>query len=56
MPDKILDEIWAIKDELAEECGHDLRRLFAKLKAAQKQTGGRVVNRMKSRFPATPSR
>ena len=34
--DHILKELWEIKDGLAAECDHDLRRLFDRLKAAQK--------------------
>lgn len=44
MTDHILRELWSIKDELADECGHDLRRLFDKLKEIQK-TSERVVDR-----------
>ena len=33
--------------ELATECGHDLRRLFDKLQASQKERGVDVVNRTK---------
>ncbi len=47
MTDPILNELWMIKDELAKECSHDLRRLFDKLKDAQKSTRNKVVNRTK---------
>ena len=43
--DPILKELWEIKDGLAAECGHDLRRLFDKLKASQKDRGAYLVNR-----------
>jgi hypothetical protein len=45
--DPILKELWDIKDGLAAECDHDLRRLFERLKAAQKDRGVRLVNRTK---------
>ena len=46
-PDPILKELWDIKDGLAAECDHDLRRLFDKLKASQKERGAHLVNRTK---------
>jgi hypothetical protein len=52
--DPILKELWEIKDGLSEECGHDLRRLFDKLKVSQKSQADRMVNRTKNRtVPAT---
>ena len=47
MTDHILDELWGIKDGLAKECGHDLRRLFDRLRTAQKSPRGKLVNRTK---------
>lgn len=44
--DPILKELWEIKDGMAAECDHDLRRLFDRLKASQKGRGARPVNRM----------
>jgi hypothetical protein len=43
--DPILRELWKIKDGLSNECGHDLRRLFDRLKESQKDCPGRLVNR-----------
>ncbi|MCF7838854.1 MAG: hypothetical protein K9N49_09520 [Candidatus Marinimicrobia bacterium] len=43
--DPILRELWEIKDGLAAECQHDLRRLFEKLKASQENRGVKTVNR-----------
>jgi len=51
--DPVLKELWEIKDGLAKECGHDLRRLFDRLMEAQKVPGGRVVNRTKLRATAS---
>jgi hypothetical protein len=45
--DPILKELWEIKDGLAAECDYDLRRLFDRLKASQKDRGLRLVNRTK---------
>lgn len=45
--DPILKELWDIKHGLAAECDHDLRRLFDKLKASQRDRGSRLVNRTK---------
>lgn len=45
--DPILKELWDIKDGLAAECDHDLRRLFDRLKASQKDRGVKLVNRAK---------
>ena len=43
--DPILRELWEIKDDLSKENGHDLRRLFDRLKECQKNHTGRLVNR-----------
>ena len=56
MTDHILNELWGIKDGLSKECGNDLRRLFERLKAAQKSPRGRLVNRTKHRPKATAGR
>lgn len=45
--DPILKELWDIKDGLAAECNHDLRRLFDRLKASQEDRGAKPVNRTK---------
>ena len=45
--DPILKKLWEIKDGLAAECDDDLRRLFDRLKASQRDCGDRLVNRTK---------
>ncbi len=45
--DSILKELWEIKDGLASECDHDLRRLFDRLKSSQKDRSLHLVNRAK---------
>ncbi len=47
MSDPILRELWEIKDGLSKECGHDLRRLFARLKETQEGRSDLLVNRTK---------
>jgi hypothetical protein len=56
MTDPILRELWAIKDGLAAECGHDLRRLFDKLKTAQQADPRRIINRTRPRPPVVTAR
>lgn len=46
-PDPILRELWDIKEGLATECNHDLRRLFEQLKSSQEDRGVKTVNRTK---------
>lgn len=48
--DPIIKELWKIKDDLAAEYDHDLRRLFDKLKASQKDRGVALVNRTTRRM------
>jgi len=45
----ILKELWETKDDLSQECGHDLRRLFDKLKASEKSQSGPIVNQVEHR-------
>ena len=51
--DPVLKELWEIKDGFSKECGHDLRRLFDRLREAQKAQGCCVVNRTKVRATAS---
>ena len=48
--DPILKELWEIKDGLAAECDHDLRRLFDRLKASQEDRCLPVANRTRRRI------
>jgi len=54
--DPILKELWEIKDGLAAECDHDLRRLFNKLKTSEKDHAPRLANRTKLNATATQPR
>ena len=56
MTDHILKEFWDIKDGLSKECRHDLRRLFERLRAAQKSPHGKIVNRTRRRPAGTVQR
>lgn len=51
--DPILKELWEIKDGLAAECNHDLRRLFDRLKSSQRDCGHRLVNRTQRQMRVT---
>ena len=31
MPDEIIEELWRIKDEMARECGSDIRKLAVRV-------------------------
>ncbi len=53
MTDPILEELWKIKDGLAEECGHDSRRLFDRFKAEQKSQADHVVIQKKDQSTTT---
>ena len=45
-PNPILEEVWKIKDDLAQEAGHDMRRLCENLRkwAAEHPPTGPVVH------------
>jgi len=45
MPDHVMEELWAVKDSIAEECGYDMRRLFDKLKEIQESGNKPTVDR-----------
>ena len=49
MSDKVLEELWRIKDDMAREYGYDVPRLAAALRAAQGEEGHRVVDLQASR-------
>jgi hypothetical protein len=42
-PDRILEELWRVKDDLAREAGYDLDRIFAELRAAEARHPGRLI-------------
>jgi hypothetical protein len=44
MKDEIIKEVWKAKDEIAQECGHDLHKLAAMLRERQQQRQHKTVN------------
>jgi hypothetical protein len=44
MKNEILEEVWQVRDKISAECGHDVRRLFKRLKALEAQHPERVVS------------
>ena len=48
MSDKVLEELWRIKDDMAREYGYDVPRLAAALRAAQ--GGGGTPSRRLARL------
>jgi hypothetical protein len=42
--DVVLREVWHAKDALSAAYGHDLDRLFAQMRAREKQSGHRIVD------------
>lgn len=45
MKDEVLEELWAIKDGIAKECDHDLRKLYEQLKETQRKSPLRTIDR-----------
>lgn len=44
MKDEIIKELWKAKDEIAQECGHDLHKLAALLRKKQQRRQHKTVN------------
>jgi hypothetical protein len=42
--DLVLQEVWCAKDTLSARYGHDLDKLFAETRQAEKLSGHRLVN------------
>ena len=49
MKDPIVDEVRRIRDELAAECGYDVRRIAEASRERQKTCGHKVVDLSKKR-------
>jgi len=43
MKHEILEEVWRIRDQIAAECGHDLKKLAARLRREEAKYGDRLV-------------
>ena len=37
MRHEILEEVWRVRDKISAECGHDLKKLVARLKRIESQ-------------------
>lgn len=44
MKDEVIKELWKAKDEIAQECGHDLHKLAALLRKKQQRRQHKTVN------------
>ena len=53
--DPIVAEVRRHRDEIARECGNDLRRIFEHFKQHEKEGGRRVVNRANERERVGPA-
>ena len=49
MADEVIEELWRIKDAMAQEHGYDIARLVADLQGRQGQDGHRIVDLQASR-------
>lgn len=45
MSDEVIEELWRIKDSIAREHRHDVRRLAAHLQSRRRQTRNRSADR-----------
>ena len=45
MSDEVIEELWEIKDSIAHEHGHDVRRLAAHLQGRRRAARDRTVDR-----------
>jgi hypothetical protein len=43
MKHDILEEVWRVRDQIATECGHDLKKLAAMLRREEAKYGDRLV-------------
>lgn len=55
MADEIIEELWKIKDSIAQEYGFNLDSLVAHLKARELSSGQKVVN-LRAKKTVTQSR
>jgi hypothetical protein len=55
MKNEILEEVWQVRDEISAQSGHDVRRLFKRLKVLEAQHPERLVS-FAPRQPAKPVR
>jgi hypothetical protein len=48
MKNPIIEELWKVKDEIARECGYDLKKLAELLRTRQNEGKHKVVDFSKS--------
>lgn len=53
--DPILQEIWAARDALAKQAGHDQNRFFEQLKARERTSGRKAYRSIKEALADYPS-
>ncbi len=53
--DPIVAEVRKHRDEIARECGHDLRRIFEYFRDREKEGGRKVVDRSRERERIKPA-
>jgi hypothetical protein len=56
MKDEIIKQVWKAKDEIGQECGHDLRKLAALLRKRQQQRRHETVNLTDQRPAHSPTK
>ena len=44
MKNEILEELWKVKDQVANECGYDIEKLAKKLRTKEKEGAATVVD------------
>ena len=49
MPDEIIRELWAVKDQLAREANYGIDELCRRLKARDRETSAPVIDLSKKR-------
>ncbi len=52
MKNEILEEVWRVRDQIAAECGHDLKKLGAMLRLEEVKYGNRLARLPIHRKPA----
>jgi hypothetical protein len=53
MKHEVLEDVWRIRDEIAGECGHDIKKLAAMLRREEVKYGDRLARLPIRRKPRT---
>jgi hypothetical protein len=51
MKHEILEEVWRVREQIAAECGHDLKKLGTMLRQEEAKYGDRLVRMRIQRRP-----